>query len=346
MACTMKAAQLMAYGRPLETRKVPVPGVRGQEVLVRVEGSGLCHSDLHIIRGRRRLVAKLPFTLGHENSGTVERLGEGVPGLRRGDPVVVYGGWSKLQDKFATNGEEQLSNLSDWVGFGQPGGYAEYLLVPSHRYLLPAEGLEISEASVLTDAGLTPYRAFRKLTPSLDAGSTVVIIGSGGLGQFAIQYARLLAPGSRVVAIDANAKKLAVAKDLGAEMAIDALKEDLVERVKEATDGEGAQGVIDFVGTDSTLNQAFAMAGRRSKVVIVGLGGGTLKYPTGVMNEVEVTTSNWGSLSELADVVALAKAKKLRFGVKRIGFAEMNTAFDDLEAGRIDSRAVLVPGMG
>jgi propanol-preferring alcohol dehydrogenase len=180
----MKAQQLVEYGKPLETRDVPIPRVRGEEVLVGIEGPGLCHSDIHIMKGIRRIVPTLPLTLGHENSGFVERVGDNVIGFKRDDPVLVYGGWSKKPDKFAWTGQEQLTNISDWVGMGQPGGYAEYLKVPSYRYLLPADGIEITSAAVLTDAALTPYRAVKKLLPSLYPGGTAVIIGCGGLGQF------------------------------------------------------------------------------------------------------------------------------------------------------------------
>src|SRR5712691_6106737 len=193
MVNTMMAQQIVDYKRPLETRAIPVPGVRGEEVLLKVEGSGLCHSDIHIMNGSRPIIPSFPFTLGHENSGTVEEVGELVHGYKKGDSVIVYGGWSKKADRFTWTGQEQLTNISDWVGIGHPGGYAEYLKVPTFRYLLHVEELDIAEAAVLTDAGLTPYRAVKKLLPSLYPGSTVVIIGCGGLGQFGVQYAKLLA---------------------------------------------------------------------------------------------------------------------------------------------------------
>jgi propanol-preferring alcohol dehydrogenase len=341
----MKAQQLVEYGKPLETREIPIPEVRGEEVLVRIEGSGLCHSDIHIMKGIRRIVPTLPFTLGHENSGSVERVGENVIGFKRGDPVLVYGGWSKKPDRFAWTGQEQLTNISDWVGIGQQGGYAEYLKVPSFRYLLHADEIEITSAAVLTDAALTPYRAVKKLLPSLYPGSSAVIIGCGGLGQFGIQYVRLLAPGTKLVAIDKDEKKLSVAKNLGADVTINAKQSEneVVGKIMELTDNEGSQGIIDFVGSDSTLNQAYSMGGRQSKLVVVGLEEGTLRFKTGIMKEMEVTSSNWGSMSELAEVLALARAGRIRITTTRIGFDEMNTTFEALAGGGIEGRAVLLP---
>ena len=96
-------------------------------MLVRIQASGLCHSDPHLIHGSLKLIRGFPHTLGHENAGTVEEVGEGVSGFKKGDPVVVYGGWSRKSDRFSLTGQEQLTNLGDWVGIGQPGGYAEYM---------------------------------------------------------------------------------------------------------------------------------------------------------------------------------------------------------------------------
>lgn len=343
MGQKMKAQQMVDYKKPLETREVSVPEVHGEEVLVKIAGSGLCHSDLHIMDGSIKIVPSFPFTLGHENSGTVEDVGESVSGFERGDPVIVYGGWSKKPDRFAWIGQENLTNILDWVGIGQTGGYAGYLKVPTFRYLLHADGLDLVEAAALTDAGLTPYRAVKKLLPTLYPGSTVVIIGCGGLGQYGVQYARLLTPSVKVVAVDVGDEKLAIAKTLGADIIVNSRREDPVGKVRELTDNEGAQAIVDFVGADSTLAQAYSMGGRQSKLVVVGLAGGALKFTAGLVNELEVTTSNWGSISELSEVLTLARMGKIKSRVKRVGFEEMNETFEELASGKIDGRAVLVP---
>jgi alcohol dehydrogenase, propanol-preferring len=294
MARTMTAMQMVDYNKPLEMRQVPIPDVQGEEVLVKISGSGLCHSDLHLMGGALKIIPGFPFTVGHENAGTIEEIGERVSGFKKGDPVLVYRGWSRKSDRFSLTGQEQLTNILDWVGIGQPGGYAEYLKVPNFRYLLHADGLDLVEAAILTDAGLTPYRAIRKLLPNVYPDSTVAIFGCGGLGQFGVQFAKVLTPYARIIAIDADDKKLSIAKELGADVIINNTKEDPVKKVKEITGNEGAQGMVDFVGTDATLDQAYSMGGRQSKLVLVGLAGGILKYNADLLGELELTTSNWG----------------------------------------------------
>ncbi|MGA7369063.1 MAG: zinc-binding dehydrogenase [Nitrososphaeraceae archaeon] len=161
--------------------------------------------------------------------------------------------------------------------------------------------------------------------------------------QYGVQFARLLTPSVNVVAVDVDDMKLSVAKQLGADVIVNSKTEDAVEKVKEITDNEGSQGIVDFVGADVTLAQAYSMGGRQSKLVVVGLAGGTLKFTAGLINELDVTTSNWGSISELSEVLFLAQKGKIQTSVKKIRFGEMNRTFEDLRAGKIEGRAVLLP---
>ncbi|MBX6378853.1 MAG: alcohol dehydrogenase catalytic domain-containing protein, partial [Clostridia bacterium] len=271
----MKAARLEAYGRPLVLADVPVPEVRGDAVLIRVAGSGLCHSDLHILRGELPILPRLPMTLGHENAGFVEAVGEAVEGVRPGDAVAVFGGWGCGRCRFCLRGEEQLCNTLGWVGIGHDGGYAEYLYVPHARYLVPLGELDPVSAAPLTDAGLTPYRAVRRAADRLYPGSVGVVVGVGGLGQFGVQFMRLTTA-ARVVAVDVDAAKLERALALGADVAVDSREEDPVEVIRRLTDGEGAQAVVDFVGSAATLELAARAVGRQGRVVLVGLAGGSV----------------------------------------------------------------------
>lgn len=343
MSKMMKAAQLSAYNQPLQINEIPIPEPKGEEVVIKIGGAGLCHSDLHLMGGEIPVLPYFPFTLGHENAGWVEQVGDGVQGFKIGDPVAVFGGWSTKPDRFTWSGHEQLTDLTKWVGIGQPGGYAQYLLVPTYRYLLPLQGLDPIDAAPLTDAGLTPYRAVKRLLPHLYPNSTVVIIGVGGLGQFGVEYARALTPSCNIIAIDINDNRLDIAKNLGADTLINSANEDAVAKVKEITDGEGAQGIIDFVGSDSTMAQAFDIAGRQAKCIIVGLAGGTLNFKTGLINEAEFSSSSWGSQVELSEVLALARKGVAKSRIQRVKFDEINDAFDELRAGKINGRAVLVP---
>jgi alcohol dehydrogenase, propanol-preferring len=340
----MRCVQLVGYNLPLQIRRVPVPKPRGGNVLIRIAGSGLCHSDLMALEGSWPM-PYLPFTLGHENAGYVEEIGENVTSFKKGDPVAVFGGWSDRPDRFTYSGDEHLSNISSWVGIGQTGGNAEYLLVPTHRYLVPLGRLDPVEACVLTDAALTPFRAVKKLLPNQFPGSLIVIIGIGGLGQFAVRYASLLTQ-STVVAVDIDQRKLDIAKELGANFTVNSRSgnDGSLEKIKDVCGPDGANGVIDFVGTDATLKLAYEIAGKKAKIVIAGLSGGTLPYDTfHRMTEIEVTTTAWGNLSELYEVVRIAQRGLIKPRVERIGFEEMNESFDRLKRGEILGRAVLEP---
>ncbi|MCL5067554.1 MAG: zinc-binding dehydrogenase [Thaumarchaeota archaeon] len=343
MKKSMLAAQLVRYNARLEIRPVGVPKPRGENVLVKIAGAGLCHSDLYLIDGKNKIATDFPLTLGHENAGHVEAVGEDVTSFKTGDPVVVFGGWSSSPNRFTLAGEEQLGDRSGWAGIGKPGGFAEYLLVPNHRYLVPIGNVDPVEAATLADCGLTSYRAIRKIAPRVTAGDHVVLIGIGGIGLYGVQYCKLLCQ-SRVIAVDIDDSKLKLAKEFGAEFVINSKKENVGERINAITSGEGAFGVIDFVGSDETLDLAYRVAAKRAKVVIVGLGGGTLRYETKHrMNEIEVTTSLWGSMPELKSVVEIARLGLTRARVLKIGFEEINEAFQRMSNGQSTGRTVLVP---
>ncbi len=337
----MRAARLEAYGEPLSLQEVPVPVVGSDGVLVRVGGAGLCHSDLHALRGRLRNLPRLPVTLGHENAGWVEAAGPDAEGVSVGDAVVVYGGWGCGTCTVCRRGAEQLCDLARWVGFGPDGGFAELLLVKHARYLVPIHDLDPAEAAPLADAALTPYRAVRRLARWVAPTDTVAVIGAGGLGQFAIQFLRLLT-GVRIVAVDVDPRKLLRAEQLGAHDAVDASRGDAARSIRAA--GDGAAAVLDFVGSDETLLLAADLIATGGSITLVGLAGGTLPFSfQSVAPEVRVGTSTWGTLGELADVVGLARRGDLVVDVERIPMEGINQAFDRLERGEVSGRAVLVP---
>src|SRR5581483_1720544 len=307
----MRAARLYEPGQLLRIEDVPVPKTPPDGVRVRIAGSGVCHSDLHIIRGHMAMPLSLPLTLGHENAGYVEEVGAGVTGFEPGDAVAVFGGWGCGTCSFCRGGEEQLCDVMKWVGIGRDGGYAEFLLVPNQRHLVKLEGLDPVDAAPLTDAGLTPYRAVKKVAPHLPPGSWAVTIGVGGLGQFGLQFLKVLTA-AQVVAVDIDDDKLALAAELGADATLNA-RQDVGAEVKRITGGEGAQAVLDFVGNDATLQAALAAAGRGCRIVVVGLGGGTFPYSfMGVPSELKVTNSVWGSRRDLEEVLALGRQGKVK----------------------------------
>ncbi len=227
-----------------------------------------------------------------------------------------------------------------WVA---AGGYAEFMHIPSSRLLIKLEGLDPVEAAPLADAGLTPYRAIKKTLPYLYPGGSVVVIGVGGLGHMAIQILKALSPGARIIAIDISDPKLQLAAELGADEVIDG-REDAASEVLRVTGGEGAQAVIDLVGNDATLRTAAATAGRKSIIVVVGIGGGTLPFSFfGVRGECVVTNSYWGSYTEFQELLALARDGKVRATVERMTLNQINDAIDRVEQVELHGRAVIVP---
>lgn len=342
----MKAARLHAYGGPLAIDEVPRPRAGPGEVVVKVGGSGFCHSDLHLIDGELRILPRFPITLGHENAGWVAELGAGVIGLREGDPVVVFGAWGCGRCLLCLSGSEQLCETPRWVGiFDFDGGYAEYLRVPEARYLLPLTRFEPREAAVLTDAALTPYRAVRKALPFLEPDHHALVIGLGGLGEYGLRLLRVLS-GCPVIAVDVNERKLELARALGAEHALDGRDPDLARKILELTNGHGVAASFDFVGADSTLALAIGTTRSLGKVSQVGLAGGTARLKVLESNRFEVMfeATLWGTLKELHEVLALAESGRLgSIPLEYAPLESINEVYARVKSGGVDGRIVITP---
>jgi alcohol dehydrogenase, propanol-preferring len=340
----MRAARLHQQGSDFIIEDLPPPEPGPGEVLVRIAGAGVCHSDLHIKRGDVPAI-HLPQTLGHENAGWIESFGPGAEahGFGIGDPVVVFGGWGCGNCGCCLGGQEQLCDISLWGGMGPAGGYAEFLVVPSVRVLVHADGVNPVVAAPLTDAALTPYSAVKKTVPRLVPGTSAVSIGVGGLGQYGIQFLKLLTP-ARVIAIDTDPAKRDLALILGADAVIDPRSDDAEHTIKELTAGQGADAVIDFVGVDSTMALGASTVGKQGLFVLVGLAGGSVAYSFfGVAQGAALTTSNWGSRNELEEVLALARRGDLISHIEEHPLTAINDVFDRLDRGLIPGRAVLIP---
>ncbi len=341
----MEALQLVAQHKPPELREVPVPEPGPGQVLLKIGGAGACHSDLHLMEaplGRTRL----PFTLGHENAGWVEKLGPGAEGCSVGDAVLVYGPWGCGHCLNCRTGLENYCEKAGNArpgGLGRDGGMAPHLLVPSTRFLVPLGALDPREAAPLTDAALTSYHAVKRSLHLLGPGCTAVVIGIGGLGQMAVQLLKALSGATTVVALDTAAAKLETARQMGADEAL--LSGDgAVKRVKDMTGGQGAHVVIDMVGIDPTLKMAAQMARALGHVTIVGLGGGALPVNSRALaKECSVAAPYWGSIPELMEVVSLAQAGKIRMLVEQFPLRRAGDAYRLLRDGKIRGRAVITP---
>jgi len=344
----MKALRLTAWQRPPALVDIPTPEPKAGEVLIKIAGAGACHSDLHVMEWPAgQLPWQLPFTLGHENAGWVETLGAGVSGYSRGDAVLVYGPWGCGRCHACSEGRENYCERSAELGvagggLGRDGGMAEYMIVPSARWLVPLGKLEALTAAPLADAALTPYHAIAQALPRLDPTSTAVIIGAGGLGQMAIALLRALSA-VRIIVVDKAATKRARAERLGADLALGA-DATTAKKIRDATAGKGAGLVLDVVGAEATLALGAALLAPEGTLTIVGLAMGTLpvsffSIPYGAT----VRTSYWGTLPELHEVVALATAHRIAPEVETFPLARGLEVYERLRAGKILGRAVLVP---
>ena len=337
----MKAARLHAFGEDFVVEEVPDPQPGPGQVRIRVGGAGACHSDLHVRAGE--IPVALPALLGHENAGWVDALGPGAEGFDVGEPVVVFGGWGCGRCRLCLGGQEQLCDTMRWGGIGPAGGYAEYMIVPSTRHLLPAGELDPASAAPLTDAALTPYSAVKKALPRLVPGTTAVLVGAGGLGQYGVQFLKLLSPAT-VVVVDSAADKRQLASQLGADHVIDPTEADAAEQVKAATGGRGAAVALDFVGMDATMQLAASSLGPEGLFVLVGLAGGSFPFSFfSLPTQATLTSSDWGSRNELDEVLAMARSGRLVSTIERHPLQEINEVFARLAAGQIQGRAVLVP---
>ena len=341
----MLAVRSHVAGEPLRIEQLPLPEPTGAEVRVKVAGCGVCHTDLHIARTDRLRVTR-PVTLGHEIGGWVDAAGaEAVKPLRRarlrqGDPVLVFGGWGCGACRQCASGQSQRCELGESPGFQRDGGYAEYVLVPEARYLVPLGDLPPDEAAPLADAGVTPYRAVSRAAGWLTPGARVLLIGLGGLGQFALQYLRRL-PDLTIAVRELDPDKLTGAAELGADLGLLAGDESLVSLGL----GGPADVVFDFVGTDDTLDYAVRNVAPGGLLSLVGEAGGRYAFGFNSMPvEASMTTTAWGSLEDLREVVRQARRGRLRWSVERMPLRKARSAHDRLLAGKVAGRIVLVPG--
>jgi propanol-preferring alcohol dehydrogenase len=343
----MQAIRLTAWERPAQLVEIPVPEPGPGEVLVQVAGAGLCHSDLHLMHWRAgTLPYTLPFTLGHEIAGTVAGLGPGAEGRELGEAVLVYGPWGCGGCPSCGTGAEHLCErppAARGAGLGRDGGLAEYVLVPSTRLTVPLDGLDPVAAAPLADAGLTPYHAIRRAQEWLRPGTGAIVIGVGGLGHVAVQLLKALSP-VRVVAVDRRDGALEAAIRGGADVALQAASLS-ADELRRAAGRRGAALVIDCVGTEETLSLAAGAVAPGGHVSVLGLSGGTFPMRFGgVPLETSVIFSNWGTRSELAEVVALARDGSISIEVERIALAGVPAAYERLAGGGARGRLVAVPG--
>lgn len=335
----MRAFRLVEWQTP-RLIDVPRPEPGPGDVLVRVGGVGLCGTDLKLMAATSGI--RPPYTLGHEIAGWIEATGSDVNGLRAGTAVALtasnHCGACYRCQRGATN---YCPRTMTGRGFGLDGGLADFVVAPAH-HVLPLGGIEPCDAAPLTDAAVTAYHAVSHVARKLTAGSTAVVIGTGGLGGFAVQHLRLLTEAS-VIAIDVSPQRLEFATDVGAHVALPAA-DDNHRVIRELTNGDGATAVLDFVGVESAVQTAMAAVAPLGSVLLVGGGGGSVPFGhTTLPRGVDILSPTGSTVDDLRGVLALAQSGSLRIESELFPLDGVRDAYDALRDGALRSRAVVVP---
>lgn len=331
----------------LEEIELPKPGPG--EVLLKIAGAGACHSDIAIYDKYNASMGEQlapTYTLGHENAGWVEELGEGVTGFKKGDAYIAYGpigcnqcpACSRGQDTYCYNA---ATNPYMGNGLGRDGGMAEYMTVPA-RNLVPLGDADPVDAAPLADAGLTPYHAIKLALPKLNgAGKTALVIGLGGLGQLGVQILKAIT-GATVIATDVKAEAMAEAEKAGAITVPGG--PDQVEKIRELTGGQGVDAVFDFVGITATIETAQQTVRRQGRITVIGIAGQPVQWDFySNPYEAELTNTYWGTIEELYEVATLYREGKIKPAVTRYPMDKALDAYRDLQEGKISGRAVVMP---
>ena len=333
----MKAAVVHEFTSPLriEIRTTPEPGP-GQ-VLVRIEASGLCHTDIHAARGEWPVKPSPPFIPGHEGVGLVEALGPGVATVSVGDRVAVpWLGSACGTCEFCVGGWETLCLSQSNTGYSVDGGFAEYV-VANAAYLghVPA-GVDPFDAAPLTCAGLTTYKAVK--CSGVRQSDLCAVFGIGGLGHLAMQYAVIA--GARVAAVDIFDSKLDLAKELGATYVFNAAVVDPAVEIQKLG---GADAAIVLAATPHSVEQAFRSLKRGGRLVLVGLPkDNTFELPIfeTVLNGITVIGSIVGTRKDLAEVFELHAQGRTRVVREVHQLDEVNSCIDAVLSGEVDARVV------
>jgi NAD+-dependent secondary alcohol dehydrogenase Adh1 len=341
----VKAVRVVGYHHDLEMTDVPEPAVaEPHDVIVRIGGAGVCRTDLHILEGQwaQKSQVTLPYTIGHENAGWVHAAGAAVTNVREGDKVIVHPLITCGLCRACRSGDDVHCSRSRFPGIDTDGGYAEYLRTSARSVVKLDDGLEPADVAALADAGLTAYHAAAKAARRLGPRDTCVVIGAGGLGHIGIQVLKASTP-ARIVVVDRNPAAVKLAESIGADEGVVA-DGGHVDHVLQLTKGAGAEVVVDFVGEGGSTSEGLRMTRRAGDYHVVGYGE-NVDVPTIdlVAGEKNVVGNLVGSYDDLCDLMALAARGLVTLHTARYRLDDFQQAIDDLDAGRVRGRAILVP---
>jgi propanol-preferring alcohol dehydrogenase len=339
MPAKMHAAVVEKFGRPLEFVELDVPSPGTNQILVKTEACGVCHTDLHAARGDWPVKPTLPFIPGHEAIGLVTAVGSEVADVKEGDRVGVPWLYSACGHcEFCLTGWETVCAQAQFGGYSKNGGFAEFVLAdPNYVAHIPV-GLAATDAAPLICAGITTYKGIKE--SAAKPGDWIAISGVGGLGHLAVQYAKAM--GLLVCAIDVDDGKLSHATRLGADFVINARTEDAAAAVKKKTSG-GAHGVLITAPSLIAFKQGVGMTRKRGTCVLVGLPPGEFPVPLFdvVANCITIRGSFVGTRQDMAEALAFAVDGKVKADIELQPLSSINRIFDRLEHGDVPSRVVL-----
>lgn len=338
MSKTMAAAIATSYGRPLVLSDLAIPSPGPGEVLVKVAACGVCHTDIHAVDGDWPVKPKLPFIPGHEVVGYVAALGRGVTNLKEGDAVGVA--W--LHDacgacEYCGTGWETLCAKQHNTGYSVNGGYAEYMIADA-AYAIPIpRGLDPIKAAPILCAGVTTYKGIKETDTK--PGDWLAISGIGGLGHVAVQYAKAM--GLHVVAVDVSEDKLALARKLGADVAISASTPDLASEVFRMTGG--VHGALVTAVSPPAFAQCLSLLRPKGTMSLVGLPPGAFALPIFevVLKRLTIRGSIVGTRQDLAESLAFAAEGKVSARIETRPLQDINAVFSQLRSNAVQGRVVL-----
>ncbi|MBA3419063.1 MAG: NAD(P)-dependent alcohol dehydrogenase [Geodermatophilaceae bacterium] len=341
----MKAVRLHEYHQLPVVEEVAEPSIQGPlDVIVKIGGAGVCRTDLHIVEGQwaEAMGVALPYTIGHENAGWVHDIGAAVTNVEVGDTVILHPTPTCGLCRACRAGNDMHCSNSAFPGLSTDGGMAEYLLTSARACVKLDPQTKPEDVAALADAGITAYNAVRKAIPLLYPGTTCVLIGAGGLGHIGIQCLAALTA-TRIVVVDRNPDALKLAEQLGADHTVVA-DGGQVDAVMGLTDGTGANVVLDFVAEQGAEQDGFAMTGGGGSYYVIGYGG-TVNIPTLdiISTERNIVGNIVGTYNDLAELMVLAQAGKVTLHTKTYPLDAAVDAINDLDAGKVRGRAILVP---
>jgi propanol-preferring alcohol dehydrogenase len=337
MTQMMKAAVVHSFTEPLRLEEVPKPQPGPEQILVRIEASGLCHTDIHAAHGDWPVKPTLPLIPGHEGVGIVEQVGPGVKEVKEGDRVAIpWLGYACGACKYCISGWETLCEQQINTGYFMNGSYAEYVRAYGKYVVKVPDGVNLLEAAPLTCAGVTTYKAVK--VSGARPANLVAIFGIGGLGHLALQYAKIA--GATVVAVDLVNEKLELARQLGADYVVNAKEDNVVEAIKKLG---GADAAVSTAVSPRAFEQAYQSLARGGKLVFVGLpADNSIQLPIfeTVLGGITIVGSIVGTRLDLEEVFYLHWQGRTKVIYEARHLEEVNKAFQEVEKAEVPARLV------